>query len=334
MNFNCKLAGYYKIEKVNKDTLEREVVADWFKNQIFQSGIDVMNRIDVLSTLMLSHNSTDPYYTTPLIIGDTPFVDMRGSQYSSPNSYYYPEVWSVLTPFSSRLITGAPDYYGYYRKTFRYNPNTLSSIEFRDVSIGWVESTLLFIDTLNVPTYRWQFKEFSRATIKDNNNLPKSIEVAANEYLDITYELRLYPPLTDTYGTLLFNGNIHDVTYRAMGVNPGGAGSPGWTPGTLVDIFNWPNVHTGSIGPINGSPSGTSSQPTGLTILERGNSFITFRTLIPLDSGTFATTGIKSFSLNTWYMGAFQAEFNPPIPKPADATIEFIAKLTWEIKND
>ncbi|WP_251258216.1 hypothetical protein, partial [Enterobacter hormaechei] len=51
---------------------------------------------------------------------------------------------------------------------------------------------------------------FSRALILDSGGNPTTITVLPDETLDVTYELRLYPTLTDATGTV----DIAGVTYN------------------------------------------------------------------------------------------------------------------------
>ena len=63
------------------------------------------------------------------------------------------------------------------------------------------------------PTYRLM----SRALIVDGSGSPVAITVLADEYLDVTYTVRMYPPLADSTQTV----NISGVTYtfNSRGLN-------------------------------------------------------------------------------------------------------------------
>lgn len=63
------------------------------------------------------------------------------------------------------------------------------------------------------PTYRLM----SRALIVDGSGSPVAITVLADEYLDVTYTVRMYPPLADSTQTVTISGVSY--TFNSRGLN-------------------------------------------------------------------------------------------------------------------
>jgi hypothetical protein len=203
-------------------------------------------------------------------------------------------------------------YYGWRRMRFRFNAGTATG-NLSEVGVGW--NTGLF----------------SRALIKDSNGDPTTITVLSNEYLDVTYELRLYPPLDDATFNVTISGTEYACVLRASDVTS----ISYWPPvvGQQAQVYNTAGLqiiaYNGDISAITARPSGVSA--TGFT--PTGNAYsnnsleATGSWQLPLDSGNLSG-GIKSIFFPTNH-GAYQVSFTPPLPKDNTKTLTLNAKVSW-----
>lgn len=174
---------------------------------------------------------------------------------------------------------------------------------------------------------------FSRALILDGGGSPTTFPIAADEQLEVRYELRLYPPLSDNVVTATINGVSTDVTTRAALVTGGTAwripdfGAPGWfkydsfTAGTC-------QLYTGAIGAVTAQPSGSllGQANGGSNAAYTADTFYNDCTAswnISVGNGT-----IRSMLMPT--PGAsFQCEFNPTFVKANTQTLALTQRFSW-----
>lgn len=289
---NLSLAGYYKIEATNAETNEKRLVADWFPNLITDSGLNEMGNRATTVYCMVGTNNTPPSVTDTALFG----------QIATTNSVI------VQTPTTA---ASAP-YYGAYTKTWRFTTGQAAG-NLSEVGVGWNISGVQYC--------------FSRALILDSGGFPTTITILANEILDVTYELRCYAPDTDQVFNLTLSGVTYTCTLRASEVTT----TNNWSPrnDANVSFTNSSTVYSGPIGSVTGSPSGTSSSGTNSMITYSTNSlnkraYVEFA----LTSGNFAG-GINSFKFNSLYLGAYQIEFSPTIPKDNTKTFRLDFGVTW-----
>lgn len=291
------LAGYIKIEKfrgneVDGEVVEeagsREVVADWFPNLITNAGLEAQMTQGIFGPSGVARFCAVGSGSTAPTVNDGSLE----AQVGTSNTYLY----------TTSGATNAPPYYGYYRTVYRFAPGVaagnLSEVGFLSAE---PDGTL-----------------WSRALIKDGNGDPTTITVTPIEYLDVTYEVRLYPPLADVTGAVTISGASYDYTLRAARVTDNSWGN---MMSAAVSLDGWGSVVTqavaynGGIGGITENPSGTSGS--------RSSSVVA-----PYESGSLLRTasatwedlrgnldgGIKSVLFRTT-RGAFQVEFTPALPK-------------------
>lgn len=103
-----------------------------------------------------------------------------------------------------------------------------------------------------------------RQLFKDETGTPTTIVKTSEYRLRVAYEVRTYPVLTDVVYSALVNGAAQDITVRPAIFT----GSPSWGhPGSgtyygpaIINTQTFlSTAHTGALGAITGSPSGTSS---------------------------------------------------------------------------
>ena len=187
---------------------------------------------------------------------------------------------------------------------------------------------------------------FSRALILDNGGSPTTITILSNEYLDIVYEYRVYPPEGADYtGTVVIDSITYDVTGRACNIDTL-RGSPnstsaGWIP--YLDNFTAINTvyghsfgfaYSGVIGTITDVPAGSGDSigdPTFVTYVT--DSFQHVYDFVMDYGEANALGGVRSTRFNTGW-SCWQFEFSAqgsgdPIPKDNTMQITFTLKLDF-----
>ncbi len=93
---------------------------------------------------------------------------------------------------------------------------------------------------------------WSRTLPRDGNGNPTVITKTSDFELRVTYELRIYPQAETIYSGLV-NGTAMDITVRQ-------ANQSTWNPLLTLyhSTFTFSRAHTGGLGPVTGSPSGTT----------------------------------------------------------------------------
>jgi hypothetical protein len=293
---SSRVGGFFKMEAVRPDGTKR-LLADWFPNLITDVGL---NRIGTGDFLLACHVGTD---NTAPVVGNTAL----GGFVAGSNT---------VTVIASGAQGSAP-YYGWKSKTFRFAAAP-SDWNLNEVGIATLKtnggSTIMF----------------SRALTLDDLGSPATVTVLTGEILDVTYQLRLYPPLTDytQLAVVIPGSGTHDIITRASSVTAW----PGGYLGDMATIYtgqvNQFNVWSGDIGTITSSPSG-SRQGFNAGNLAYGNNNL-YRDgakSLGLSEGNFAT-GIRSLSFGT-SLGSFQQQFTPPIPKTSAKTLSLVVRYSW-----
>jgi hypothetical protein len=218
---------------------------------------------------------------------------------------------------------GAP-YYGWATRTLRFGEGDAAG-NLSEVGIGWGASG----STL-----------FSRALIVDGGGSPTTITVLSDEWLDVSYELRQYPPLVDVIDTQVLDGETYDTTLRAA---------------MVTSSFNWDvknqamgktglgasyyRVYDGNLGAITTSPSGSFAEgPNPSTGVVNSayvnNSYQRDMTITyGLNEGNLGA-GIRSLRFTTTG-GGFQIQFDnqsagETIPKDATKQLVLDYRLSWD----
>jgi hypothetical protein len=186
-----------------------------------------------------------------------------------------------------------------------------------EIGIGWAATG----DTL-----------FSRALILDGSGSPTNITVDSDEIFDATYELRLYPPVTDVTGTITLDGNDYDYIIRAANVDGYGSAFIGGSWGNPYTTNNQ-SAYSGAIGAITELPSGTAQVSTSHTGSSTASGEFTGTVTWGIATGNFAG-GIESVVLIHGISGvvllwAFQIDFDPAIPKDNTMELSLTYKYNW-----
>lgn len=108
------------------------------------------------------------------------------------------------------LRGGSPSYWVVGSGTSRFNPGAATG-NITEVGIGW--------NSGSVGTMATTHQVFSRALTVDSMGSPITITVLADEYLDVTYSLKYWPPLTDAVQVITISGVSYTLTTRCFGVD-------------------------------------------------------------------------------------------------------------------
>lgn len=299
MKITNGVKGFYKMEafKTNADGSEvpgsRREVAPWFPNLILDAGLEYMGTASFQWQFCQVGSGA-----TPPTVSDTALVSRVAGTNQTQSS-----------------VTGAQPsspYFGWRRKTFRFNEGVAAG-NLSEVGVGWATTGSLF----------------SRALILDPGGTPTTISVGADESLDVTYEIRFYPPEVDSTGTVNIGGVDYDWTARAANVT----GTSEWTGGASGANVNFTSAtaYNNVIGAITGLPTGTS---TLITATRNGYSAASLKigtTLsASLTSGNLSG-GIRSVAVRALGggVGAYQIQFDPAIPKDNTKVFSLTFEVAW-----
>jgi len=225
---------------------------------------------------------------------------------------------------NSTSTQGSAPYFGYRRRTFRFAVGAgQGGQNLSEAGIGWnsTGSTLV-----------------SRALIIDPiTQLPTSVTPLADELLDVTYELRYYPPLGDSSNSVTMNGVIYTTTTRAASVTDAiWSTYIGQAIGIESAAGSYWAAYDGNIGTITQFPSGTVAYLTQNNGYNLGYSNNSYQRKMGTSVGASEWNlglGIRSARLLS-KAGAYQTQFssNPGgnrIPKTNVYTMVVEWVVSW-----
>lgn len=205
-----------------------------------------------------------------------------------------------------------PNGYAYIRRTFRFGIGSAAG-NLSEVGVGPSSPTC-----------------FSRARIVDGNGAPTTITVLADEYLDVTYEFRMYWPAADATGNLTINSVNYTWTARAarvgswsarlLGLINSGAGNT-----SIVGILA--SYGAGSLGPTTGEPTGTMGGGPD-TVTASPYTAGSYQRIFQATWGLGYTSQIQSLLLNVG-PGSYQVRFDPIIPKTGANILTMSLATSW-----
>lgn len=310
INIDVKIGmeGLFKIEAVKPDG-SRRLLADWFYNTISNAGLDRVTTSTYLETAFVGSGTTPP-------------DDVTFTETSLTNPV---RATSVISDTSGALQHPVTlDWYGYRRKVYRIPPQGVA-YNASEVAVG---------DFIAVgPPMTYQL--FSRQLILDGLGSPTTISVLLDESLDITYELRNYPVLTDT----AFNVNITGTTpvTHACVIRPSEVDSAVWGNALGVGVYSLgpassPIYYDSSsvLGPVTGEPTGSAAigcDTETAAAYSAGSYRRDFTSVAGLTKAN-ASGGIKCIGFRT-SLGWFQVSFTPLIAKNSTKVLTLVFRLQW-----
>ena len=286
--------GWLKLEAMRPDG-RRRLLADWFPNLVTNVGLNRIGQGSYLTACIVGNDNTAPNVLDTWLFGyiagtSTRQADTYGARSTAP-------------------------YYGWKRITYRF-------------AMGAATGNIAEVGIASQTTISGVL--FSRALVLDELGAPTTVTVLSDEVLDVTYELRLYPTLTDTTGTMTISGSgTHDYVCRAASVT---SSSWGVWLGNVANLD--PNsgsglsIRNGAIGAITSSPSGSSAS-ADVSNYTYGNNNL-YRDGIGsygLNSGNLSG-GVKSVYFTT-SLGLYQYELTPNVMKDATKTLSLVNRISW-----
>jgi hypothetical protein len=291
-----RVRGFFKLRAHKLDGSSRDLT-DWFPNLITDAGLNRIGNGDYVVACHVGTNNAAPAN------GDTALGGFVAGT-------------ATVTNTSNGAQSSEP-YYGWKRWTFRFG-------------IGEAAGNLSEIGIATARTNGGSTIMFSRALILDEFGDPTTITIGADEILDATYELRLYPPLTDDERTITITGSgDHDTVTRASQVT----GVNTWSVRLgLRGSFSTANpitAYNGTLGAITSTPSGSSGVSANTfdyaydnnSLLRNGGGSFTL-SQGNLSGGITATRWITS-------LGTYQTSYDPPIDKTLTKTLVLNYRVQW-----
>lgn len=294
-----RIAGFYKIEAVDKFSGKRRVLADWFPNLITTNGANLLGANNgYFTTCCVGSGNTPPALT------DTALQTLVGST-ASTNS-------------SSQSSSGGTPWYG--ARTIQYNfPAGTATGNLTEVGVG--------VTTTNL---------FSRALILDGGGAPTTITVLASEALYVTYQVNQYAPTADSSGNVTIASVVYAYVIRAANANSAtawgiaNADAPGITGTSGAQVSN------GSLGTVTGQPSGTLSPASSVAnnSYSTGSFQLSGTATWGLTSGNVSggiSAALFGFGAQFGTRGQFQMSFSPVIPKDGSHILTLTVVNSWAI---
>lgn len=311
MNFEIEAGvhGRFQLTAVNAKTGAERPLTDWFNNTVLDSGLRQMTQGAWLNGVSVGTGNSAPTET----------------QTGLDN--YVARTTTVQASSSGRQVATSP-YYWWARVTYRFGQGVAAG-NLSEIGVGWGNNTL-----------------WNRTLIKDTSGNPTTVTILADEFLDVNFELRVYPKMTDTVKNVTYqervNGNLvdvstHEVTIRPLMTNDdislsGGSqtGSRAVTLGaTLGGSVSYAAVLTGALNDILTYPAGSN--------LSAGSSYVNN---VATNPAVLKREGSQFFDLNfangvhqsvvvPTTIGTFKFGYNPPITKNSLYQIWHNFSISW-----
>jgi len=304
--------GWYKMEafRVDAEGVEipgtRRIAADWFPNLITDAGLDLFGTLSGASSTVFAFcrvgsGNTAPAFSNTALVSQVAFSSTEQAITSGVNR------------------TGT--FYGWRRRTLRFAAGVATGT-LAEVGVSATQTGSLF----------------SRALILDGGGAPTTITVLSDEVLDVTYELRCYPTLSDATGTVNISGTnynwiarpLNNATYDfawsgtvGTGIGPRLSAGGQNSASALADLPAQNAIVSGL------SPVGSI---TALTYTA-GQYARSFRFDIGLNDGNIAG-GIGAFwagndTNGTGYCGLWVWGLTPKLPKTNQTVATFTIRFSW-----
>jgi hypothetical protein len=300
---------FYRFESVRPSDGRRTPLTDWFPNSILTSGRNIMaDRSDWF---------------------DFAVVGTAGTPAPNPSQTglesFHAGTGNITTDIHG--AQGVEPWFGWKRKTWRYLPGTVNTT-LPECGVGWTASN---------------GDQTSRALIVDINGDTSEIAPLIDEYLDMTAELRYYPPLTPVNGQVTLNGEVFDTITTASEVSSTAWGFYiGNAMGVIADAASDWQVYDGEPGTIEQAPSGVAAPCDNSNFVNaeyQGNSYEVDMTASCGPTGWVRPSGFRTMRIKTtagYYQTRFGADGNGTlaldamVPKDENFTIAFGYTLSWD----
>lgn len=306
MRLHNGVKGFYKLEAVNAKTGKVRLLADWFPNLITNLGLDYMaSNSNYLRYCYVGSGSATPAITDTGLNTHVATFDAG--------------LYNTGLTLNTQNFNNATPYYRYNIRTYRFGAGVAAG-NLSEVGVGWGASHSGYT--------------FSRALILDTYGNPTTITVLSDEYLDVTYEFRMYPLETDVTGNVTLTGN-KGATY-AYTIRPGNIAylpneSAQYFPIAINYIYGGsttldPKCSDAAIGIITAALAGSDCTQTWAAYTN-GTYYRDTTITMGLTVGNFGT-GIQKLGLYIAACG-WQVGFNPVIAKTSSDIVTITLRISW-----
>jgi hypothetical protein len=308
-NMQVGIAGIFRMDAVNIFSGKKRELLPWTRNKILTSGRNIMGNTNNWA-------------------GNSSYCQVGRGTSAPLDTNTALEIWVAGTNTINANASGAQPtapYYQWDRRTYRFPVGAVVGI-ISEVGVGWGASGSTLI---------------SRAKLVDELGAETSVTVISDEVLDVTYELRYYPPLVDVVGTVTLNGVVYNTVTRASSVNSGGT-YIGQAIGQLSDFASDWSAYGGNLGTLIQAPSGAvaacdNANQNNLTY--SNNSYVRDMQCNTGTTGWNVAGGIRSIRIRTT-AGDFQTQFGTGalsgglptgsiIPKTSSFTMIMVWRIAW-----
>lgn len=286
-----KISGRYKMTAVKADGSGQRELAE-FPNMILNQGMDYL-------------------FTT--VRGNWPQSIFRKFHVGASGAPVEAGQTGLLSPIASTadltspvrpaVVPGDTSYTLRWSSTRRFGEGTAAGI-IAEVASGWGNATTGC---------------FNRALVRDVEGNPTTVEVLADEYLDLTWTLTMVIDTSDTFFTLNLSSGSHEGVLR-----PSALSSSDLTGWQLVSGINLGGVAHGYVsqGGLGLPSQGITGSKTLTTPLSVPDTYVpgsytqTVWLTMPLVNGNLAG-GFSAMSVQFSNWIGYQMSFTPSIPKTA-----------------
>jgi hypothetical protein len=296
------LEGFFKIEAIQPDG-SRKVLADWFPNLITDLGLNRWGTGAIVNACGVGTGTAQPLVTDTGLTTPLAFT----SSYTSVGS----------------TSSGSAPYSFTSNRTFTFAQGAVVG-NISEVSVGWAAAN---------------GSAWSHARIKDGSGVDTTITVTAIEQLSVTYLMKINVPMTDVVTTPTIGGVVTTATLRAANATFVSLW-PDYTGGNapLFDSFfvnnlgnTYKNItaYNGAIGVITGSPSGTATGSSTVSVAAYTNNSKYFDTTYSFGTTSGNLSGGISAVLCSVPLGNYQIGFSPSIAKDNTKTLSLTLRTSW-----
>jgi len=314
------------VHRYNDGTVKRSIS---FKNLITDSGLNAWGngRSDAITSCFLGTGNAAPQVSD---------ISLQTQVTSTSNV--------IANSFITDYVSGTPDYIR-TRRAWRFSPGSLNNVNVAEVGVGSGSSSL-----------------FSRARIVDTNGLPAVITILPDEFLDVYWEFRFYPPTADATASVTISGaGTYGITVRPINVtssivNSGGnvfdGPTYGWRPftGTSLNSVAFQQNYAGFSSPTQlelkvltrttlFARTATYSDvvrdtvspftPTQITSPYVNGTFYRDSELIIPDNQGVLTPGQRLYVFPVSALGNWQILLSDYLPKSADKFLRMNFRFSW-----
>lgn len=190
---------------------------------------------------------------------------------------------------------------------------------------------------------------FSRSLVRDSGGNPTTITVGPDEYLDVTYELYIYPNSSDETGSFsqTIDGVVTAFSFTSrpsnMQVAASIGNSAGWAandPGSMPIINGLTSAGAavsqlyttgGDLGPVGGAPTGASPATARFSTVSSatGNYTAKYRDITYTAGLDYANISFDCIRL-AYNLGCVQMKFDTPITKVNTKTYTITIRVTLD----